>query len=460
MNNENIESDENTKVTSGPTTSSRKDFLIKAGVGVVGAAGLAGLDGRTALAAPAFLRNQSQSATLQYWQLGGILPSQERYWQSVSAQYSKLRSNVKVDVTFVPNYTATNKLTASFAAGVGPDVFVISPGDLLRYVNNGIAQPLNTYMTAADIQDFLPSVLQAMEVHGKIYYLKYEMEPMALYYDKKLFAEKGLKPPTTWDEMVEAAIKLKTVRRAGIAIETIPDYYQNFTFYPFIWQGSGNVVDDAWTHAEIDGAAGAAALQLWGDLVHKYKVCPPKFIVRTSDITLLAKGFTAMQFCGIWAIAQLRQQFPSFEYGVVPLPHPATGHPQTVFGGWGVVANSQSKNPAEAARFATWLGAGTSTASAQRGAGWVAGVKTDLSPRKSVTAVQEEEGFFKPYPLNVFKNEIYPTALAEPRYTPEIVQAVSKAIQAVQFSGVSGASAAATAAREINAYLKTYKGAR
>jgi hypothetical protein len=77
--------------------------------------------------------------------------------------------------------------------------------------------------------------------------------------------------------MIDVALKLKTPRRAGIAIETIPDYYQNFTFYPFIWQGGGNVIDNAWKHAEIDSPAGAAALQLWGDLVHKYKVSPPKF---------------------------------------------------------------------------------------------------------------------------------------------------------------------------------------
>jgi len=452
-------SNQDTTRTAQRTGPSRKDFLIKAGAIAAGAVGAASLDAGPALAAPALLRDRAPQITLQYWQLGNLTPAQLTYWRTLSAQYSKVRPNVKVQLTTIPNYTASNKLTASFAAGVGPDVFIISPGDLLRYVNNGIAQPLNKYLTAADMNDFLPGVLQAMEVHGNVYYLKYEMEPMALYYDKKLFAEKGLKPPTTWDEMIDVALKLKGPRRAGIAIETIPDYYQNFTFYPFIWQGGGNVIDNAWTHAEIASPAGAAALQLWGDLIHKYKVSPPKFIVRTFDISLLARGFTAMQLCGIWAVATLRQLFPRFEAGVVPLPHPTNGHPQTTFGGWGFVASSRSKYPEEAARFAVWLGAGTDKASARRGADWVAGAKTDLSPRKSVTAIQTEEGFFKKYPLDVFHNQIYPTAQPEPRYTPEIVQAVSKAIQAVQFGGVSGKSAAATAAKEINAYLKTYRGA-
>lgn len=438
---------------------SRKDFLVKTGVVAAAVAGVAGLDPGRALAAPAVLRNRSEPITLQYWQLGSVTAAEENYWKRLAIQYPKVRPNVKVVVTDIPNYTSSNKLTASFAAGVGPDLFAISAGDLLRYVTEGITQPLNKYMTAGEINDFQPSALKAMEVNGKIVYLKNEVEPLLLYYDKQLFNEKGLTPPKTWEEMVDLAIKLKTPQRAGIAIETLPDVYQNFTFYPFIWQGGGNVVDDAWTHAEIDGPAGVAALQLWGDIVHKYKVCPAKFVVRTFDITILAKRFAAMQVSGNWAVAQFQSQFPTFEFGVAPLPYPASGHPQTIYGGWGVATSSQSKYVDEAARFTVWTSAGTDKASAQRGVDLVSHVLSDMSPRKSVTKLQEEQGFFSMYPFNIFLNDIYPTALPEPRYTPEIIQAVSAAIQAVQFGGVSGKSAAATAARAINTYLKSYKGA-
>lgn len=438
----------------------RKDFLAKAGAVAAGAAGLAALGTRPAAAvsAPTLLRRSK--ITLQYWRLGNDTPAQMTYWQTLAAQYSKVNPDVTVKVVFVPNYQGSNTLTAAFAGGVGPDVFISSPGDLLRYLNLGLAQPLNTYLTPAQIKDFTPSALQAMTVGGKIYYLRYEMEPVALFYDKKLFADKGLNPPTTWAEMIDTALKLKTPRRAGIVMETTPDAFQNFVFYPWLWQGGGKVVDDAWTRAEIDSPAGVAALQLWGDLINKYKVAPTKTITRTSDILLLAKGFTAMQETGSWTVAEASQLYPTFQYGVVPLPHPAHGRTQSIYGGWGFMASAHSKYPADAAHLAVWLSGGVDKAAAARGAEWVSGVKTDLSPRISVSKDLQAKGFFKKYPLNVFQDEVYPTAQAEPRYTPEIVTAVSKAIQAVQFGGVSGASAAATAAREINAFLKTYKGAR
>lgn len=438
----------------------RKDFLAKAGAVAAGAAGLAVLGTRPAAAAAAPTLLRRPQITLQYWRLGNDTPAQMAYWQSLAAQYSKINPDVTVKVVFVPNYQGANTLTAAFAGGVGPDVFISSPGDLLRYLNLGLAQPLDNYLTPAQIKDFTPSALQAMTVGGKIYYLRYEMEPVALFYDKNLFAEKGLKPPTTWAEMIDTALKLKTPRRAGIVMETTPDAFQNFVFYPWLWQGGGNVVDDAWTHAEIDSPAGVAALQLWGDLINKYKVAPTKTITRTSDILLLAKGFTAMQETGSWTVAEASQLYPTFQYGVVPLPHPANGRTQSIYGGWGFMASAHSKYPADAAHLAVWLSGGVDKASAARGAEWVSGVKTDLSPRISVSKEMQASGFFKKYPLNVFQGEVYPTARAEPRYTPEIVTAVSNAIQAVQFGGASGASAAATAAHDINAFLKTYKGVR
>jgi multiple sugar transport system substrate-binding protein len=437
---------------------SRKSFLVKAGVAAMAAG--ATIDTQRAIAAPALLHSDASDVTLQFWQLGNLTPEQNKYWQNLATQYSQIRPGVKVQISFIPNYgfAGSNKLTASFAAGVGPDVFVMSPGSLLQYVNNGILAPLDKYLTPADIADFAPNVLKAMKVNGKIYVLKYEMEPLALFYNKKLLDQKGIKPPTTWDEMLAAAKELKTPRMAGLAIETIPDIYQNFTFYPWIWQGGGDVVNSAWTKAAIDGPAGVAALKLFGDIV-KNKLCPSKFIVRTFDITILAKGFAAMQQCGMWAPASLAQLYPSFEYGVTQLPHPAGGHPQSIFGGWGVVANSHSKNLDEASRFAAWLGAGTDAGAAKRGSDWVSVVKTDLSPRKSATARQVQSGFFKNPTFDFFLKQVYPTALAEPRFTPELIQAVSKAVQAVQFGGASPQSAASSAAKEINAYLKTYKGA-
>jgi len=126
------------------------------------------------------------------------------------------------------DYTGT-KLTTAFATGKGPDVFFISPGDFLRYVNAGIALPLSEYLTADIISDFLPETIEAVTVGGEIYALPLEMEPVALFYNKAAFEEKGIAQPQDWAELTEIAAKLKTPNRHGIIVEVAPGYYQNFT---------------------------------------------------------------------------------------------------------------------------------------------------------------------------------------------------------------------------------------
>ena len=81
-------------------------------------------------------------------------------------------------------------------------------------------------------------------VDDKIYGLPMEVEPMAMYYSVKAFQEVGLSEaniPKTWDEYLEIAKKLTKGNRFGCLFETIPGYYQTFTWYPFMWQGGSDI---------------------------------------------------------------------------------------------------------------------------------------------------------------------------------------------------------------------------
>ena len=99
----------------------------------------------------------------------------------------------------------------SFASGAGPDLFIISPGDFLRYYNGGVLLDLTPFMEQVARDDFFPSVIANRMVDGKIYGLPYEVEPMAMYYSVDAFNEVGLTDkdiPKTWDELLSVAKKL------------------------------------------------------------------------------------------------------------------------------------------------------------------------------------------------------------------------------------------------------------
>ena len=68
-----------------------------------------------------------------------------------------------------------------FASGAGPDLFIISPGDFLRYYNGGVLLDLTPFIEPRRRRIFRGVIANRM-VDGKIYGLPMEVEPMAMYY--------------------------------------------------------------------------------------------------------------------------------------------------------------------------------------------------------------------------------------------------------------------------------------
>ena len=80
--------------------------------------------------------------TLKFWQFyspGGGVATQDKWYQDVVKGWND-GHDVKVELVYVPNngYMDGTKLPTAFASGAGPDLFIISPGDFLRYYNGGV----------------------------------------------------------------------------------------------------------------------------------------------------------------------------------------------------------------------------------------------------------------------------------------------------------------------------------
>src|SRR5687768_13965432 len=117
--------------------------LIRAGAG---AAGGLGLFGPSALPLSSPRSAMAQDAPLTFWQFyapGGQVASQAEWFETMVADWNG-QNDQQVELVFVPNsdYMDGTKLPTAFAAGEGPDLFIISPGDFLRYYNGGVLQDL------------------------------------------------------------------------------------------------------------------------------------------------------------------------------------------------------------------------------------------------------------------------------------------------------------------------------
>ena len=136
---------------------------------------------------------RAQDAPLKFWQFyapGGQVATQVAWFEKTVADWNDSHDQ-KVELEYIPNTEYINgpKLATSFASGEGPDIFIISPGDFLRYYNGGVLQDLTPHIDDAAKADFPESVIANRMVDGKIYGIPMEVEPMAMYYSVKAFEE-------------------------------------------------------------------------------------------------------------------------------------------------------------------------------------------------------------------------------------------------------------------------------
>ena len=143
-----------------------------------------------------FTGRAAATKTLSFWQFYAPTRqvSTQSKWFEDCVKVWNATHDVKVELQYVPiqEYLGGSDLQTAFAAGQGPDIFLISHQDFLLYYNGGVLLDLTPYMEDAAKKDFFPSVMEARIVDEKIYGVPFDVEPMAMYYSLKAFEEAGL----------------------------------------------------------------------------------------------------------------------------------------------------------------------------------------------------------------------------------------------------------------------------
>jgi len=433
-----------------------------------GAAGLVGLVPALAGCGTSSSKTSSSSSSakeLTFWNFYGPSPRpspQSDWFVNTVAAWNK-DHDVKVKLRYVPNadYVNGNTLQTAFASGSGPDIFLLSSGDFLRYYNGKVLHDLTSAVPADVRKDYVSGVLDTRTVDGKLYGLPMEIEPLAMYYNQQAFEAAHLSEadlPKTWDQLLQVGQKLTSGNKFGVLFETAPGYYQNFTWYPFMWQGHGLAVGPDKKSA-FDSTAVQQALAFWQQ-TQKMGIAPKKPLgTGANDAPSNAgSGYVAMQQTGIWSVADMAQQKPKVKYDIFPLPTPPGGRPATDGGGWAFAANAKGRDPETAAKFIAWALGSAGADSIERGRQWNTVAKSNLPPRAAVQKAAEAHGAFTSGVLKKWAQLVVPSAEPEPRYPPEVYKAISDAIQSTQLAGADPATAAATAASTINTFLSGYSG--
>jgi xylobiose transport system substrate-binding protein len=285
----------------------------------------------------------------------------ERFNKSTASKTAK----GKIKLEKIPGSDYTPKLRTAMGSPSAPDVFFNwGGGSIKAYQEAGKVLDLTDIIQKDPVlkSGFLPSVLAAGDLKGRHYGIPMRgMQPVILFYNKTVFAEQKLQPPTTWDQLLANNAKLK---KAGIT--------------PFALGGSDLWPELMWLEYLVDRIGGPEVFRRiqdgdaegWGDPailkaaeMVKGLVDDGAFGSKFSSVSyvnggapaVFAKGKAAMHLMGSWEYSTQLGKFPDFAksnlgWAAFPAIAGGTGDVRNVVGNptnyWSINPRTQNKDAA------------------------------------------------------------------------------------------------------------------
>jgi len=280
-------------------------------------------------------------------------------------------TGIKVNFSDMPYPTLQEKqLTAVTQGSAAYDIVHVDCVWMGQYAGQGWLSAVEdlkaqTDPAVLDIDDFVPRLLSELSMwDGKLYGLPFDTSVMMFYYRTDLFEKHGLKVPTTWDEVLEAATKITEAEKGndvyGLTLMAKRSVQLGCTYGALLGAYGGYYYDDKYK-ATINSEAAIQALEMLVKLVAQ---CNPGALAQDYDEgdATFANGNAAMfiqwndsipryndleksKIAGKWAAADM----PGVKQSDGTIKSSPT------IGGWNTGILADSKNKEAAWEFLLWM---------------------------------------------------------------------------------------------------------
>ncbi|WP_286308305.1 ABC transporter substrate-binding protein [Agromyces mangrovi Wang et al. 2018] len=266
-------------------------------------------------------------------------------------------------------------LRQAAGTGTGPDLYWYWEGSGLggELVDVGVSLDLTDYYAEYGWEDrFTPASLGGITQYGGFHGVPWTQQGEGLYYSKSLFAEAGIDtPPTTYDELVEAADALVDAGVVPMSLGGTVNWHVMRLLDALIETKCGADVADELNTGDGDWGAEPCVteafteLKTWGD---QYLSDGFMGISNDDASQLFYTGESAMQFEGTWFNANVVENgMDAEDIGIIMFP---TGTDRLYGFGEAYYISAESEHPDEAALFLDFI---TSTEGQEiAGSAWAA----------------------------------------------------------------------------------------
>jgi ABC-type glycerol-3-phosphate transport system substrate-binding protein len=302
-------------------------------------------------------------AKLTVWRMGGSVPSQVTWMNTVVAQFHKKfpqYAKTKVNVVWVPWTVRTTDWNSALSSGKNaPDITELGNTDTPTEAGLGVVANISSYVNSWSSKPGVVSGMLANDnQNGNYYAVPWFGGVRAVWYRTDQFTKAGISgPPKTWAALVADAQKLMKTYPGTYGIDAITD--DTNAFASFIWGAGGTIATESngtWT-ADLTSPADLAAIRYYVSLYRTYHLSPSKYIGQTElgntgstaggANTDFGLGKLDMYIDGPWATASMpANSTDKSNWASFPIPSETGANAAPVFSGGsdlGVFATSKYK---------------------------------------------------------------------------------------------------------------------
>lgn len=279
--------------------------------------------------------------------------------EQLLAAFEETNPGISIEFTGVPGPDYPTKLQTATAGGAPSDILGAVEGSIITQASAGGDLPFIDLTGKIDISGLSDTARGQVEVGGKVYGTPLASYTVGIAYQKAIFAEQGLTPPTTWQELLDTSRKLKD---AGVTPLVVGAKDHVHPFFMYTGLVSSVLGPEGFTQLlrgerKLTDPDLVEAAQLLLDMQEFYQ---PGF--QATDYTtakaIFANGQGAMEVAGTADFTGFRQVNPEADLGFIAWPGPEAGTYATNTGMellYTVSAFASPEKQEAATAFVNWL---------------------------------------------------------------------------------------------------------
>lgn len=278
-------------------------------------------------------------------------PAIEEWWEEkINAFNAEHKGEIHLKreaIVRADSYAYEDKVNAAITSKDLPDILYVDGPTVSVYAANDIIIPLDDMFAKEDWDDFLDSTKNQGTYDGKIYAIGATESSVALYYNRDMLDEAGIKAPDkledawTWSEFADVAGKLTKDGVMGTNIimdkgEGLPYVLEQF----WISNGTDFVSEDgSKADGYINSQAGVEAATFLNELIQN----------GYANLDPIQKEFhngrAATMLGGSWEVATLEKDYPDLNWGVTYFPVADNGGtPASPTGDWAAAVTRDTQD--------------------------------------------------------------------------------------------------------------------